>query len=37
VVAPADLPGMSPTIGYLNLSEYPVNRIAEILREKLRT
>lgn len=36
VVAPAELPGMQPTVGYLTLTEYPVERIAQILTQKLR-
>jgi hypothetical protein len=35
LVAAAELPGMQPTLGYLNLSDYPVDRIAEILKQKL--
>jgi hypothetical protein len=35
VVAAAELPGMQPTTGYLNFSDYPVERIAEILKQKL--
>ena len=35
VVVPAELPGLQPTIGYLSLSEYPVERIAKILIQKL--
>jgi len=35
VVVPAEFPGMQPTLGYLSLSEYPADRIAEILRNKL--
>jgi len=31
----AELPGLQPTIGYLSLSEYPVERIAKILIQKL--
>jgi len=33
----AELPGMHPTIGHLNLSEYPVERIDEILKQKLQS
>lgn len=36
MVTPAELPGMQPTLGYLSLSDYPVDRIAEILKQKLR-
>jgi len=35
VVAAAELPGMQPTRGYLKFSDYPVERIAEILKQKL--
>jgi hypothetical protein len=31
----AELPGMQPTMGYINFSNYPVERIAEILKQKL--
>jgi hypothetical protein len=34
-VAAAELPGMQPTTGYLDFSDYPVERIAEILKQKL--
>jgi hypothetical protein len=37
VVAAAELPGMQPTTGYLNFSDYPVERIAEILKQKLNS
>jgi hypothetical protein len=36
IVSPAELPGMQPTIGYLTLDKYPIERIAQILTEKLR-
>ena len=36
VVVPAELPGLQPTIGYLSPSQYPVERIAKILVQKLR-
>jgi hypothetical protein len=35
VVEPAELPGMLPTTGFLSLTEYPVERIAEVLLKKL--
>jgi hypothetical protein len=35
IVAAAELPGMQPTTGYLNFSDYPAERIAEILKQKL--
>jgi len=31
----AELAGLQPTIGYLSLPEYPVERIAKILIQKL--
>ena len=37
VVAAAELPGMQPTTGYLNFSDHPVERIAEILKQKLNS
>lgn len=37
VVAAAELPGMQPTTGYLNFPDYPVERIAEILKQKLNS
>jgi hypothetical protein len=33
-VAAAELPGMQPTTRYLNLSDYPLERIAKILKQK---
>jgi hypothetical protein len=35
VVKAAELPGMQPTMGYLSLSEYPAERITQILKQKL--
>jgi TIR domain len=37
VAAPAELPGLQPTIGYLNLSDHTVEKIAEILIQKLNS
>jgi len=35
-VEEVDLPGLPPTIGYLDLKSYPINEITEILLRKLR-
>jgi hypothetical protein len=37
VVAAAELPGRQPTTGYLDFSDYPVEHIAEILKQKLNS
>lgn len=37
VVAAGELPGMQPTTGYLNFPDHPVERIAEILKQKLNS
>jgi hypothetical protein len=36
-VAAAELLGMQPTTEYLDFSDYPVERIAEILKQKLNS
>jgi len=31
-----ELPGIQPTLGYLSIKEYPIERVAQLLVQKLR-